>query len=311
MSKAGDPRIGDLLKTCLESRSIENLTKVAILGYPCDEGVKRNNGRVGSKFGPTCLRKLLPKLGPLVNPEFKTDIRNIYLVDEGNVEITDTLEENHKQLTDSVNSLLTDGFIGIIVGGGNDQSYCNARALMQLPNQGNVGVVNIDAHLDARPLLEGNLAHSGSPFRQLLTDPTFNGVFYEFAVQGNQCSADHAEFVQQKGGNLIWLSAVKKNGALNEFTNVLNAFETRDTFVSFDIDSIRGADCPGVSCPAVIGLSSQEALDIAFAAGSHPHTKLLDLSEFNPTIEEDRTARLVSNIIYYFLMGVSSRNSSL
>ena len=106
-------------------------------------------------------------------------------------------------------SLLDDNNIAIVIGGGNDQSYCNASALMQQqPDLGNIGVVNIDAHLDARPLLDGNLAHSGSPFRQLLTDTAFNGVFYEFAVQGNQCSAEHAEFVQEHGGSLAWLSKV-------------------------------------------------------------------------------------------------------
>ena len=307
MSKSGDPRIGDLLAKSLKSNS-ENLNKVALLGYPCDEGVRRNNGRVGAKFGPACLRKILPQLGPLVNPEFKVDIQNIHLVDRGNIDISDKLEENHITLTTSVKSILDDGYIGIIIGGGNDQSYCNASALMQLENGGDIGVVNIDAHLDARPLLDNNLAHSGSPFRQLLEDGMFHGVFYEYAIQGNQCSAHHANFVEDHGGNLIWLSQIRKNGALHEFANVLSAFENRDTFISFDIDSIKGADCPGVSCPAVIGLSAQEAFDISFAAGHHPNTKLLDLSEYNPTIEEDRTARLVSNLIYYFLMGVATRN---
>lgn len=309
MSKSGDPRLGDLLKKCLESgtNAAEGLHKVALLGYPCDEGVKRNNGRPGAKFGPSCVRKILPKLGPLVNPEYNIDIRKLHFLDQGNVNITESLEENHVILTQSVKSILDEGFIGIILGGGNDQSYCNAKALMQQENGGNIGVVNIDAHLDARPLLEGGLAHSGSPFRQLLTDPVFSGVFYEFAVQGNQCSAEHAEFVQQHGGSLVWLSQAKKNGVLTEFGNILGSFQDRDAFVSFDIDSIQSSDCPGVSCPAVIGLSAQNALDIAFAAGQHPKTRLLDLSEYNPTVEEDRTARLVSNIIYYFLMGVSSR----
>lgn len=32
-----------------------------------------------------------------------------------------------------------------------------------------VGIVNIDAHLDVRPLKE-NRTHSGSPFRQLLEE---------------------------------------------------------------------------------------------------------------------------------------------
>lgn len=307
MSKSGDPRLGDLFKKSLQCNG-DGLRKVAILGYPCDEGVRRNSGRVGAKFGPACLRKILPKIGPLVNPEFKIDIQNLHLIDRGNITISDSLEENHVTLTNSVKSILDDGAIGIIVGGGNDQSYCNAKALMQMENAGNIGVVNIDAHLDCRPFLENNLAHSGTPFRQLLEDQQFSGVFYEFAVQGNQSSADHAKFVEDHGGHLTWLSQVNKNGAVTEFSNVLKSFEKRDAFISFDIDAIKGADCPGVSCPGVIGLSAQDALDIAFTAGQHPHTRLLDISEYNPKIEEDRTARLVSNLIYYFLMGVATRS---
>ena len=96
MSKSGDPRMGDLLKKCLEASSeAPHLRKVALLGYPCDQGVKRNNGRVGAKFGPSCVRKILPKLGPLRNPEFDVDLNNIHLKDHGNVEIGDDLEENH------------------------------------------------------------------------------------------------------------------------------------------------------------------------------------------------------------------------
>ena len=36
-----------------------------------------------------------------------------------------------------------------------------------------IGVINIDAHFDVRPLLDGKKAHSGSPFRQLLEDGEF------------------------------------------------------------------------------------------------------------------------------------------
>lgn len=53
------------------------------------------------------------------------------------------------------------------IGGSNDQSYPNAKALMESYPSSRIGVINIDAHFDVRPLKEG-LAHSGSPFRQLL-----------------------------------------------------------------------------------------------------------------------------------------------
>lgn len=307
MSKAGDPRLGDLLN--LSESGVVKKFKVAILGYPCDIGVARNGGRVGAKHGPEALRKKLPKLGPLINPEFNVDLRNIQLVDQGDLIVSENLEKNHETLSSTVQSLCEQGYICVIVGGGNDQSYCNAKGLMNSKKSGDIGVVNIDAHLDVRPLLDGDQAHSGSPFRQLLEDNVFkgSGKFCEFAVQGNQCSADHADFVTRHNGKLIWLSQLRESTAMKEFQDVLNWFGEKDTFVSFDIDSIQGADCPGVSCPSVIGLTAQEALNICLKAGRHSKTRLLDLSEFNPEIEEDRTARLVSNMIYYFLMGVSSR----
>lgn len=63
--------------------------------------------------------------------------------------------------------------IPFIVGGGNDQSYPNAAALLDAVAEGYlkgpVGVVNIDAHLDVRPLNNAKV-HSGSPFRLLLED---------------------------------------------------------------------------------------------------------------------------------------------
>ena len=96
----------------------------------------------------------------------------------------------------------------------------------------NVGIINIDAHLDVRPLKEGKV-HSGSPFRLLLETRTFLPIFtsificlfnyitaeylqneetyfVEFAAQGSQCSAVHAAYVKEKMGAIIWLSDLKK-----------------------------------------------------------------------------------------------------
>jgi len=247
-----------------------------------------------------------------VNPELKYDLSKLVLKERGNVEVGDSLEENHKTLTKEVETILNDGSILIVVGGGNDQSYCNARGLMNSLKTGNIGVVNIDAHLDVRPLLDGGLAHSGSPFRQLLTDSDFQkdgGKFIEFAAQGNQSSAEHAKFVTENGGDIHWLNNVNRNAGDHFSHDVLDKFEERDVFVSFDIDSIEGAHCPGVSCPAVRGLTAQQALDVCFEAGAHLKTRMVDLSEFNPDVEEYRTGTLVCNMIYYFLMGVVEREN--
>jgi formiminoglutamase len=44
----------------------------------------------------------------------------------------------------------------VVIGGGNDQSYPNAAGLLDTCAPGTaLGVVNIDAHLDVRPLKDG------------------------------------------------------------------------------------------------------------------------------------------------------------
>jgi hypothetical protein len=68
------------------------------------------------------------------------------------------------------------------------QSYLNASSLMEGDGSGAINVVNID--------IDGKV-QSCSPFYQLLLYPRIRyngGKFYEFAVQGNQCSLDHSEF---------------------------------------------------------------------------------------------------------------------
>jgi arginase family enzyme len=41
-------------------------------------------------------------------------------------------------------------------------------------------------------------------------------------------------------------------------------------FVSFDIDSVRAADCPGVSAPGNLGLTAEDAFLMSYLAGAHP-----------------------------------------
>ncbi len=60
----------------------------------------------------------------------------------------------------------------VSIGGSNDQSYPNVHALMSSFPEKKIGVINIDSHFDVRPLKEDK-AHSGSPFRLMLSDDLF------------------------------------------------------------------------------------------------------------------------------------------
>jgi len=198
-----------------------------------------------------------------------------------------------------------------VVGGSNDQSYPNALGLLQ--HYPDLDVVNIDAHLDVRP----GTGHSGSPFQELLIHPNFCGQFYEFAIQGNQASKEHVEWALSKGTKITWLTDVKEESFLHNVlqdkkSEELEKEKEKETplFVSFDIDAIRAADCPGVSCPGTRGLNAEQALGICREAGACARVVGLDISEFNPEIENNITPRLVCQMIYYFIIGFSERKAN-
>jgi len=295
-----DPRIGSIL---LEYNKNE-IYDVVFVGFPYDEGCIRNGGRYGSKSGPYEIRKLLLKMGTIDNPELNIDISKLKIADFGNICENNELEKAHTDLENTVKYILEKNkAIPVIIGGSNDQSYVNASAFLNTKKNLSK-VINIDAHLDVRPLKD-NKVHSGSPFRLLLEDERFTGELVEFSCQGSQCSRKHADYVLSNGHKILWLSDIKDN-IIENFTKLVEKKE-ENIFLSFDIDSIRASDCPGVSCPSTRGISAEDALDICYQAGLSNNIRIFDISEFNPRIENSITPRLVVNMIIYFLMGLSNK----
>ncbi len=299
----GDVKLGDIL-TPGEGGD------VVLLGFPHDSGVSINGGRAGARNGPERFRGWIKRHGAVANPEMPVDLTTLSISDAGDISASLSLEAAHKELNRTVLSILKQGGVPFVVGGGNDQSYPNAAALLEFSAGQPVGVINVDAHLDVRPLIDGK-AHSGSPFRLLLEDARFNGEnFIEFAAQGSQCSREHSQYVESKNGRILWYGALQSGDTeVRQFTASLGtlAWQCPFVFVSFDLDSVSGADAPGVSCPGVLGLSGQQAVEIAHASGRHPAVTLFDLSEFNPLIEAERTGRLAAAMFYYFCFGVARR----
>lgn len=319
--KKDDPKLGTIMSTGMEG-------DVVLIGFPFEEGVLRNGGRPGSSLGPNCLRQFIPKIGPIVNKEIDIDLSKFSISDAGNIEGED-FDTCHSKLKQKVSLVLTkpQKSIPFIIGGGNDQSWSNGVGFLNYCELKNYKplIINIDAHLDVRKRDDKDQIHSGCPFRLLLEETRYKklgGRFIEFACQGSQCAAEHVKFVEENNGQLIWMRAIRrketKGKPLNQdlITQAGQALEeiferleeNERVFLSFDVDSINSSHCPGVSCPSVDGgLTAEEAIEIAFLAGTCGKVEIMDMSEYNPSVEEYRTGRLLANIFYYFCLGCSIR----
>ena len=90
---------------------------IALLGYACDEGVRRNQGRVGAVEGPDVIKSNFGKMPNHLGS-------NVLLQDVGSITCTNSdMEAAQEQLAESVKTLLEKKQFPIVLGGGHDMAY--------------------------------------------------------------------------------------------------------------------------------------------------------------------------------------------
>lgn len=294
----GDPRIGHLL-----GGHVSGATKprAVIIGFPSDEGVHRNGGRVGAAGAPAEIRRWLYRLTPdAQNHESHCELVERTL-DLGDLVCSDDVGQDQAALAEALAPYLRDGIFPIILGGGHETSF--GHFLGYAGGGTKLDVINWDAHPDVRKLLDDK-GHSGSPFREALLHPS--GACRRYTVAGLQpqsVAASHLNFLDDNRGRWIW------NAALNPAAvNALYAEADGPVMVSFDIDAVDQSEAPGVSGPAVGGMSVSLWLHAAYQAGRSPKVTSVDLVECNPVHDVDgRTARLAAVTVWQVLRGLAER----
>jgi formimidoylglutamase len=305
-SSDDDPRLGQLIG----APSAVADADVVLLGVPTDEGIVRNGGRPGASAAPAAIRTALARLTPFAGPQFKEHVDRLKIADIGDV-ATGPLEKMHDVAQQAVAELIRAGKIVIVLGGGHDITFPCAKGLRE-GHTGDMGVINIDAHLDVRPRKNG-LHHSGSSFRLLVEENVISGrSLVEIGVQSFAISKAHFDWVKSIGGRIVTFEDANEVHLPHayeeyEFGTTFGDPETA-IYLSFDIDCVRASDAPGVSAPTPTGFLAEEVYELSVAAGLSQHVKVFDIVELNPTFDLDnRTARLAARMIAGFLAGVANR----
>ena len=162
---ADDPRLGHLLGTAATPAD----ARAILVGFPVDEGVRRNGGRPGAAGAPAAIRQALYRLTPAPG-EFDafTDLVR-HTADLGDLEPAGDLEADQDALGNLLAPHLARGAVAIVLGGGHETAYGHFLAYARRGRR--IHILNWDAHPDVRPLVDGR-GHSGSPFRQALEHPS-------------------------------------------------------------------------------------------------------------------------------------------
>lgn len=267
---------------------------IGILGFACDAGVRRNNGRVGAEAGPSAIRERLAHLAYHINPS-----KQVY--DYGDVYCSgDQLEEAQETLSEVVATIAQDGVSPILLGGGHEIAFGHYRGLHKAFPDKTIGILNFDAHLDLRnPSPQGN---SGTPFHQIHDLLRAEGKTFHYMPIGIQ-RYSNAPFLFDKadeiGTDIIFLEDISAYANVGVEEKILNFIQKTDyIYITIDLDGISSAYCPGVSAPSPLGLKPDwlyYILEVIFNSG-----KVLscDLAEMNPQYDVDkRTAKFASELV--------------
>ncbi|MEM8600760.1 MAG: formimidoylglutamase [Bacteroidota bacterium] len=290
-----DPRLGHWLARHRNAKG----ARVVLVGFPSDEGVRRNGGRPGAAAGPAAIRRALYAMTPdATNYEAFVALLD-RTVDLGDVHVTGDVEADQQRLGNVLAPFIAKGVVPIVLGGGHETTYGHVL--------GYVGaglapeILNWDAHADVRPYPQGS--HSGSPFRQAIE--AVHCTRYRVAgLQPHRTAHAHATFVRTHG-DLVWQHDLDAPRVTE-----LVADCGHPTLATFDLDAVNAAHAPGVSAPNAAGLSAALWLKAAYETARSLRFTSFDLVELNPTYDVDhRTARFAALTVWTLLKGLTERDS--
>uniref|UniRef100_UPI0040488E2F formimidoylglutamase n=1 Tax=Roseivirga sp. TaxID=1964215 RepID=UPI0040488E2F len=252
-----DPNLGrpnywhELVEFCeLDNLKPSVHPQMALLGYACEEGVRRNQGRLGAAQGPDAIRKLLAVLPN----HFETGTS---LLDLGNIECDDQqLETTQAFLSQSVTQLLEAEAFPILLGGGHDIAYAHYVGIRDFLNQNlqqkKIGVINLDAHFDLRDNATGNT--SGTPFFQIGQDCKAKNQDFNYLCLGVQKAANTKtlfETAESLGADWVENTDYSVQNWVSVESKLLSFIQKVDSvYLTIDLDGFSSAYAPGVSAPS-------------------------------------------------------------
>lgn len=282
----------------LDELDIKNVKTIALLGYACDEGVKRNEGRIGAVHGPDAIRKSLGRFPNHLATE-------TLLLDCGSIHcVNDALEIAQNNLTEKIALLLAKNALPIVLGGGHDIAYGHFNGIKKHLGNKKIGIINFDAHFDLRKNNSGN--NSGTPFYQIAQDCKAENSTFNYLCLGIRKDAnDKILFETAAKLDVKYLETEHFNMHYIEHVQLILMQFIEDVayiYTTIDLDGFSSAYAPGVSAPSPMGFSPDIVLESLKVIIDSKKLISLDIAEMNPNYDSDgQTAKLAASLVHFVM----------
>ncbi len=257
---------------------------VAVMGAPFDFGTQ---WRSGARFGPRGVREAstLFSFGHAGAYDHEDDATylpaDVRIVDIGDADIvhTDTMK-SHANIEAGVRAMLKAGALPVVIGG--DHSV-NIPCVNAFDDQGDIHILQIDAHLDFVDERHGVRFGHGNPMRRAAEKSYVTGLTQVGIRNVSSTAKDGYDAARAMGSEIL---SVRQARALGP-TGVIDQIPAgARVYVTIDIDGFCPSIAPGTGTPSHGGFLYYEVLEIMQRLANIHDVVGIDLVEVAPDYDQ-------------------------
>ncbi|MCG8372254.1 MAG: formimidoylglutamase [Balneolales bacterium] len=294
---------------CTDLNEMDGVEEIVLIGFESDEGVRRNNGRVGAAEGPDYFRSAIGNLCWQADEPGFLDVGNIFVEAEN-------LEDAQAELGNAIQLMLSKNKTPFVIGGGHETAFGHFQGVLaylhKIDKNSRIGILNIDAHFDLRP--HNGISHSGSPFLQAHELARATGADLKYFVYGiNPFNNTKTLFNKAEELGVGFCTNQEIFEEEDKSLEKLEAFIKSRThiYLTVCLDVFEASIAPGVSAPAWNGIQFRHAKKVIELAKASGKLLSMDVCELNPGFDQDnRTARLAGMLFCELIKNESFREGS-
>ena len=274
---------------------------VAILGAPFDFGTQ---WRSGARFGPRGVREAstLFSFGHAGAYDHEDDTTylpgDVRIVDIGDADIvhTDTVK-SHANIEAGVRAILTAGALPVVIGG--DHSI-NIPCVNAFDDQGDIHILQIDAHLDFVDERHGVRFGHGNPMRRAAEKDYVTGLTQLGIRNVSSTAKEGYDDARAMGSDILSVRQVRKLGPKGTIARLPAGARV---YITIDIDAFCPSIAPGTGTPSHGGFLYYDVLEMLQEVARNHDIVGIDLVEVAPDYDPTGSTSILAAQVLLNLLG--------
>lgn len=260
--------------------------RFVIAGLPYDATVSY---RFGTRLGPDAIRQAAWNCERL-NIRNGVDLTDVPAHDMGNLELAGlTPEKMFNVVKEAAARVVGDGKFPLFLGGEHSTAPPIVHALKE--RYPDLGVLQLDAHLDYRREYEGSINNHACAMRRI-GDAVDADKMVGIGIRSVE--TQELEEARRDGFKFFTSFDVHRRGMRDVLSEALAHLDTEHVYITLDIDGIDPAYAPATGTPEPFGLTPWDVLDAITRTAKH--LVGFDINEISPPWDQGNTAALGAKI---------------